>query len=307
MPAQDPGVLAPQHGAADPGHGPSRSRSQSATSGRERYGTFAHTWLPCSSTTSSPCGAAQRLALGRLPRDQAVEPAGDEQRGPVEPLEHAVEVERQRPLARIVAVARARLVRERLTRELRQRVPQLAEVERAADPGDGADPRLERRRARCVVAAEADAERADALEVEVLAAVEPVEHRRDRDLVVGPDRQLVSALALPRAVERERRHAAAQEHLLEREELLLGRVQPGDQEHERRALDERRPAQVAEHGGVVERRLDPLRRRVERGGAPRTAPRPPGRRPRGCGRRRAPRRTCRSGTRRRRAATRRPR
>ncbi len=53
--------------------------------------------------------------------------------------------------------------------------------------GDGADPRLERRRARRVVAAEADTGGADALEVDLGVGPigERVEHRRDRDLVVS--------------------------------------------------------------------------------------------------------------------------
>ena len=39
------------------------SRSQSATSGRALYGTFAHTWLPSSNSTNSPRGAASAARL----------------------------------------------------------------------------------------------------------------------------------------------------------------------------------------------------------------------------------------------------
>ena len=69
------------------------SRSQSATSGRALYGTFAHTWLPSSNSTNSPLRRRVGGPLGLLPRDQPVELAGHEQRRLVELLDHAVEVE----------------------------------------------------------------------------------------------------------------------------------------------------------------------------------------------------------------------
>ena len=55
------------------------------------------------------------------------------------------------------------------------------------------------------------------------------------DLVVAADREVVLALALARAVERQRRDAARQERLLVGVRLLLGGVETADHHHDRRA------------------------------------------------------------------------
>ena len=95
-----------------------------------------------------------------------------------------------------------------------------------------------------------------------------------------------------------------EEDLLPVEELLLRRVQARDQHDERRPLSTSpRPAQVAGDPAAVERRLDPLGRRVEqrvRGVERRRSPLASSR---GCARRRPPTRTSRSGSRRRRGRT----
>ena len=63
---------------------------------------------------------------------------------------------------------------------------------------------------------------------------------RHRDLVVRAGSATRARLALPRPVERDRRHAPVQEGLLEVEELLLRRVEPRDQRR-RTAAGRRRP------------------------------------------------------------------
>ncbi len=152
---------------------------------------------------------------------------------------------------------------ERLARQRRQPRPALAEVIWPADRGDRPDARLEGRGARRVVAAQAHAGRPHAAEVQIAAGGQRVEHRGDRYLVVRADVGRVSRLALPRPVERERRHPARQEGVLPAEELLLGRVQAGQQQDQRRARLVGWAAQIADQRGPLEGRLDALRGRVE--------------------------------------------
>src|SRR6185295_20157728 len=164
------------------------------------------------------------------PRDQPVVAAGDDETRLVDALGDAREAERCGALARLFGIRGARVMLDRLAGQGRQPVPVGGEVVRPAYPGDRAQALLERRGARRVVAAEADARRADALEVDVAPSSrrDGVEDRADRDLVVGPDVELEAGLALAGPVERERRHAALEEDVLPVEELLLRRVEAGD-------------------------------------------------------------------------------
>jgi hypothetical protein len=200
-----------------------------------------------------------RLPARRLPRDQAIERAGDEQRRRGEVLEHAVEVERERAPPAVLGVGGAGLVHERLARELGQVVPQLSEAERTADRGYGAHARLERRGARREVPAEADAECTHAREIEVVARRDGVQDAGHRDFVVVPHRQRVAALPLPRPVQRQGGHAPGQEQVLEQEELLLRGVESGDQQHQRRPAGRGWSPEIGDDAG----RLDALRGRVE--------------------------------------------
>src|SRR5258707_15812210 len=83
-------------------------------------------------------------------------------------------------------------------RQLRQAVPVSFPVVRPAEREAGLDALLERRRARRVIAAEADAPQADARGVEIAPRHHGIDHRLHGDLVVAADRKIVFALALPR-------------------------------------------------------------------------------------------------------------
>src|SRR5919199_161616 len=128
------------------------------------------------------------------------------------------------------------MVLERLLRERRPLVPDFAEAKRAADADGGLEPAFEGGRAGRVVAAEADAAGAHAVEVEIVSAREVVERSRNRDLVVRVNVRRVAGLALAGTIKRERRQAATEENVLPLEELLLRRVEPGEEEDERRTL-----------------------------------------------------------------------
>src|SRR5436305_15211527 len=113
-------------------------------------------------------GRSLRDPLRLLPRDQAVELAGDHEQRLVDARRAVGQVELCGLLARLLEARRAGVMHDRLARRLRHRVPALAEVERAAYSRDGADPLLVRRRARGVVAAEryaCDPDRAEAVEL----------------------------------------------------------------------------------------------------------------------------------------------
>jgi hypothetical protein len=114
-----------------------------------------------------------------------------------------------------------------------------------------------------VVPAQADADRRDPPAVDVVATGQPLENRGHDRLEGRLDRQVELRLALAGAVEGERRDPAAQEERLEGRELLLDRVEPGDQEDDRRPGPPGRPPQVARQRrpGVGDR--DRLGRRVE--------------------------------------------
>src|SRR5262245_1450177 len=90
-----------------------------------------------------------------------------------------------------------------------------------------------------------------------------VEYGSARHLPVAPDRQLVFRLALARAVDGEGGYAAAEKQVLGGPELLLGRVEARDQDHEWMRATTGRPAQNSCDRGVVERYLDTFTRRFE--------------------------------------------
>src|SRR6267143_5383575 len=110
---------------------------------------------------------------------------------------------------------------ERASGELWQPDPDLRPVERTRERDAGLEPLLVRRRTRRVVAAEAHAPDCNFSRIEILALLDPVDHRARRALVVAADRDLVLGLALPRAVDRQRRHAAVEEGILIGMQLFL--------------------------------------------------------------------------------------
>src|SRR5467141_3556126 len=95
--------------------------------------------------------------------------------------------------------------------ELWQPIPDLRPVERARERDAGLEALLVGRGARRIVAAEAHAPDRDSLSIEIIALFDPIHDCARRALVVAADRYLVLRLALPRAVDRQRRHAAVEE------------------------------------------------------------------------------------------------
>src|SRR5712691_3170901 len=120
---------------------------------------------------------------------------------------------------------------ERFARELRQAVPDLRPVERTRERDAGLEPLLVRRRTRRVVAAEAYAPDCNLSRIEILALLDPIDHRARRTLVIAADRDLVLGFALPRAVDRQRRHAAVEEGILIGMQLFFCGVQPRGHHH----------------------------------------------------------------------------
>src|SRR5665213_2561902 len=97
--------------------------------------------------------------------------------------------------------------------------------------------------ARRVVAAEADAPRANARGVEIAPRGDVVQHRFHRHFVVAADRKVVLRLALAGTLEHQRRDAAREKRRFVGIGFLLGRVEPDRHRHHRRLFDADRLAQ----------------------------------------------------------------
>src|SRR6267143_1168484 len=110
--------------------------------------------------------------------------------------------------------------------ELWQPIPDLRPVERTRERDAGLEALLVGRGARRVVAAEAHAPDRDPFSIEIIALFDPIHDGARRALVVAADRDLVLGLALPRAVDRQRRHAAVEERVLVGMQLFFCGVQP---------------------------------------------------------------------------------
>src|SRR6266480_954643 len=119
------------------------------------------------------------------------------------------------------------------SRELWQPVPDLRPVERTRERDAGLEALLVRRGTRRVVAAEAHAPDRDSFSIEIIALFYPIHDCARRALVVAADRDLVLGLALPRAVDRQRRHAAVEEGFLVGMQLFFCGVQPRGHHHDR--------------------------------------------------------------------------
>src|SRR6267378_2464546 len=115
--------------------------------------------------------------------------------------------------------------------ELWQPVPDLRPVERTRERDAGLEALLVGRGARRVVAAEAHAPDRDSFSIEIIALFDPIHNCARRALVVAADRDLVLGLALPRAVDRQRRHAAVEEGILIGMQLFLSGVQSRGHHH----------------------------------------------------------------------------
>src|SRR6266850_6811485 len=117
--------------------------------------------------------------------------------------------------------------------ELRQPVPDLRPVERTRQRDAGLEALLVRRRPRRVIAAEAHAPDGNFSWIEILALLDPVDHRARRALIVAADRDLVLGLALPRPVDRQRGDAAIEERVLVGMQLFFRGVQPRSHHYHR--------------------------------------------------------------------------
>src|SRR5216683_242284 len=83
--------------------------------------------------------------------------------------------------------------------ELWQPIPDLRPIERTRERDAGLEPLLVGRRTRRVVAAEAHAPDCNLSRIEILALLDPIDHRARRALVVAADRDLVLRFAMPRS------------------------------------------------------------------------------------------------------------
>src|SRR5262245_10441760 len=175
-------------------------------------------------------------SLGVLVRDKPVELRANDEHRTRDPPRRFFQRQALPVLPRLGLGLLVAAEPECLAGQQRQLAPDLRPVVRSRNRDARLDPRLVGRRARRVVAAEAYAPRADPLAVEVGAGLEPVDHRAHGRLEIAADRELVLRLALPRSIERERRHAARMERCLVCVHLLLGRVETGDHDHDRGAV-----------------------------------------------------------------------
>src|SRR6266850_7545033 len=108
--------------------------------------------------------------------------------------------------------------------ELWQPIPDLRPIERTRERDAGFEALLVGRGARRVVAAQAHAPDCNLFRIEILALLDPIHDCARRALIVTADRDLVLGLALPRAVDRQRRHAAVEEGILIGMQLFLSGV-----------------------------------------------------------------------------------
>src|SRR5918999_2001422 len=168
-----------------------------------------------------------------LPRNQTIELAGDDLQRARDGLSASLEVQRQALGACVPFRGRLRSERERVARQLRQLVPEGAEVVRPCERDARADIAQAARHARGVVAAEADAPETDSIPLDSGPPCDVVDDRGARHLSVASDREVVLRLSLPGAINGERRQSPLEEELLGRAQLLLSRVQTGDQDDDR--------------------------------------------------------------------------
>src|SRR4051794_37293583 len=115
-----------------------------------------------------------------------------------------------------------------------------------------------------VESAEAAADDADAVGVDLSPLLEPIEHRGCKPVEVRPQLGLEIHLALPRSVERAGREPARETQILEAVALLLGALQSAEHDRDRHATGRRgRQPQIARDNEAFERQVETDRRRRE--------------------------------------------
>src|SRR5688572_9239288 len=110
-------------------------------------------------------------------------------------------------------------------------------VVHAAGKRAGFDARIAGGGAGCEIAAHARAEDADAAGVDLGQSFEIIDDRRSRPLELDDQTALKPTFALPRPVESEGRHAAAQKTVFHSARFFLGRFKPGDDNNYWRFVD----------------------------------------------------------------------
>src|SRR5574341_144377 len=167
-------------------------------------------------------------------REEAIKLTEDYQHRLFNVGENWAQIQQFSNLTGSVGVLCTRMVDEGLTGNRWQSFPCSTEVVRPTDGDDGFDTLFEGGSAGRVIAAHADAHRADALQVEVRATFQCIKQSCNGLLIISPDMRRITGLALTGSVKGQRRHAALEEDLLPVEEFLLCGVKARQQQHQRR-------------------------------------------------------------------------
>ena len=192
-----------------------------------------------------------------LPGDETVAPPGHDKQRAADRGGAAGQGERRRHGPRGIFARRCRTHPERRPGQPGQLVPARAEVVGPGERDAHAHPLVAARDPRRVVTAQADTPDADPARVERGFRAQAVEDRGPRHLPVAADGQVVLGLALTGPVDAERGEPALEEQLFGGAELLLGRVEPGDQHHRRVRPIAWRGAEHTGEPRPLERDLDP--------------------------------------------------
>ena len=124
---------------------------------------------------------------------------------------------------------------------------------------------LERGAAGRQVPAQADPADPHPRSVDVAARQQVVNRARRGDLEVHPHLHLIPGLALAGAVQGQGRQPAPEEERFERGVLLLGGVQPGEKEHDRRTGRAAGLPEIRRDPDRLQRKLDTLAGRIQEG------------------------------------------
>src|ERR1700736_3576218 len=205
-----------------------------------------HTWLPSSNTTNSvgpPSCASQALALGHW--NHFVAGAVYDEQRTFYPLRRTREGEATRDLPRFIQRAGMAPDAESLLRGRGHCRQYGTEIERPAVRHAGLDARLEGSSQRRIERAQALTDHGDVAAVHVGARFQKIDHGSDPLSPLRGDRALECGLSLSGSVERQGRNSTTQKGLAPCMQLLLARVEPGQNDRDGRTRHMRRPPQIA--------------------------------------------------------------
>ena len=182
-------------------------------------------------------------------------------------LGRARQGEAARLLARLGAVLGAEGELQNIQQHVRRGVPEARHIEITAERDAGLDARVVGGDPRRGIAAHAAAPDAEARGVQLGAFFQHVEHGADRRLEIGAQLHLLPGHALARPVEGAGGEPALEELVLQGEELFLGRIGAGVEQHARHlgAAAIFRQAQIAGKFDRLEGDRDALGRRPHMG------------------------------------------